>query len=98
MFIYRIWNQVDINKTILKTALAVCTNSRFFALKIPCTEINDWQHGLLFTDVLIKNKFGIDIYISIFTNVTESSTKNEKKKELIIDTILSIDTHKLHII
>ena len=36
----------------LKTAPALCTNSSFFALKIPCTEINDWQHDL---QLVVKN-------------------------------------------
>ena len=38
--------QIGINKTMVRTAPLLCTNSRFFALKTPCTEINDRQHGV----------------------------------------------------
>ena len=39
-------NQIGINEIMVRTASALCTNSRFFALKVFCTEINVWQHGL----------------------------------------------------
>ena len=39
-------NQFGINETMVSTAPALRTNSRFAALKILCTEINDWQHGI----------------------------------------------------
>ena len=43
----RVLNQVGINETMVSTALVLCANSRFFALKILCTEHNDWKHALL---------------------------------------------------
>ena len=34
------------DETMVRTASALCTYSRYFATKILCTQINDWQHGL----------------------------------------------------
>ena len=39
-------NQIGVNKTMARTAPALCTNFCFVALKILCTEINDWKHAL----------------------------------------------------
>ena len=37
---------ISINEVMVRTAIALCTNTRFFKPKILCTEINDWKQDL----------------------------------------------------
>ena len=75
-------NQVGISEMMVRTAPALCTNSRFFALKILCTEINDWQQ------LLYNIRISMTIWLSSLLMNNVSLRNQTMQSSLLIDTSL----------